>query len=366
MSQPPQDPKNDPSIPPPIPPKAGLKTQAQADPSATPARPPLPPGALEESRQGKPNTPAQSPPPPPKEIEAFGPYRFLKKIGHGGMAEVFLARRHDDPSSVAPIVIKRLHPQLEQDREAVDLFLTEADVTSMLEHPNVIRVYDSGEVDGRYFMAMEYVHGKDLEQIFERFRYKNILMEPKIAAHIVCEILRGLHHVHHAKTPSGRPLGIVHRDLTPSNIYISAKGHIKLGDFGVAKLVGVEGWTMSGSLKGKLGYLSPEQVAGGEPSLHIDLWATGIMLYELVSGQRAFIGDNELDIMLQIKAAKVPKAKHGPKPLRRIIARALHKKLKKRYESADAFLIELLQFNSLEGRPPSPEELVQYLTASLA
>ncbi|MEO0812188.1 MAG: serine/threonine-protein kinase, partial [Myxococcota bacterium] len=201
----------------------------------------------------------------PKPIEQFGDYKLLRKIGQGGMAEVFLATSDRHPGA-PPVVIKRLHQELEKNRDAVDLFLTEADVTLLLDHPNVIRVYDSGEVGNRYYMAMEYVHGKDLEQIWARFQQKGTVMPPDIAVHICIEMLKGLQYAHEAKAPSGRKLGIVHRDVTPSNIYISSTGALKLGDFGVAKLIGMEGWTMAGSLKGKLGYLSPEQVAGEPPS----------------------------------------------------------------------------------------------------
>lgn len=303
-------------------------------------------------------------------IERFGRYLLLRKIGQGGMAEVFLARAEDAPPNSAPIVIKRLHQELERNRDAVDLFLTEADVTLMLDHPNIIRVYDSGEAGNRYYMAMEYVHGKDLEQIADRFRQKGLLMDPDCAVHLMIEVLRGLSYVHQAKTPSGRLLGIVHRDVTPSNIYVSSSGQVKLGDFGVAKLVGVEGWTMAGSIKGKLGYLSPEQVGGQPPSPGIDIWAASIILFELLAGSRAFVGDNELDIMLRIKAAKLPKLrklnKAAPKQLQKILEKALHRKERKRFADAAALLQALEEYRGKHGRSYTPQELVQYLTQTLS
>lgn len=286
------------------------------------------------------------------------------------MAEVFLATDDEAPAGSPPVVIKRMHAELERDRDAVDLFLTEADVTLLLSHPNVIRVYDSGEVDGRYYMSMEYVHGKDLEQIADRFKAKNMYMDPAWAVYIVTEMLKGLGYVHGAKTPSGRDLGIVHRDVTPSNIYVSSTGQVKLGDFGVAKLVGVEGWTMAGSIKGKLGYLSPEQIAGDPPSQSIDLWATAIILYELLCNGRAFTGANELDIMLRIKGAKVAKLrkvhKGAPKALEKILQCALHKKEKKRYQSADEFIGGLDAYQEKDGKQYTPESLVQYIGQALA
>ncbi|HET6347359.1 MAG TPA: serine/threonine-protein kinase [Myxococcota bacterium] len=303
-------------------------------------------------------------------LETFGKYHLLRKIGQGGMAEVFLAQADDAPQGAAPVVIKRLHQTLEKDRDAVDLFLTEADVTMMLDHPNIIRVYDSGEVGNRYYMAMEYVAGKDLEQIFERYQSKERRMDVNVAVHVMCEVLRGLDYVHQARTASGRPLGIVHRDVTPSNIYISNTGHVKLGDFGVAKLMGMEKWTMSGSIKGKLGYLSPEQVGGQAPTQSIDLWAAAVILFELVSGQRVFTGENELDVMLRIRDAKVPELrkvdKEAPKTLSKILERALHKKEKKRYATAGELLQDLLAFQQREGQPVAPDALVKYLVSTLA
>lgn len=302
--------------------------------------------------------------------EMFGKYELLRKIGQGGMAEVFLARQTDAPPDAPHVVIKRLHQELERDRDAVDLFLTEADVTLMLAHPNVIRVYDSGEASGRYYMAMEYVHGKDLEQITARFHQKSLTMEPDCAVHIVLQILAGLDYVHSAKTPSGRELGIVHRDVTPSNVYVSSSGNVKLGDFGVAKLVGVEGWTMAGSIKGKLGYLSPEQIAGQPPSQSIDLWSAAVIFFEMLSGERLFVGENELDVMLRIKAAKAPKLrkinKNAPKQLEKILLRALHKKERKRFVKAADFANELLQYRAKYGRTYTETDMVRYLSQTLS
>ena len=303
-------------------------------------------------------------------IERFGKYQLLRKIGQGGMAEVFLATADDAPAGSPPIVVKRLHRELERDRDAVDLFLTEADVTVMLHHPNIIRVLDSGEAVGRYYIAMEYVQGRDLDRIMNRLFEKGLSLAPDAAVHLAMEVLKGLEYVHRAVTPSGRALGIVHRDVTPSNIFVSAQGEVKLGDFGVAKLIGVEGWTVPGSIKGKLGYLSPEQVAGEQPSQSIDLWAIAVILYELLSGSRLFTGNTELDVMLRIRDAKVPDLrkvnKEAPKPLAKILERALHKKERKRFHGAQEFHDELARWRDASGRAYAPQELVSYLSSVLA
>ena len=303
-------------------------------------------------------------------VERFGHYNLLRKIGQGGMAEVWLATVEGAPQEAPPVVVKRLHQELERNPDAVDLFLTEADVTLLLEHPNVIKVYDSGEFNNRYYMAMEYVHGKDLQQIFDRFCAKGAVMEPLVAAYIASEMLRGLDYVHQAKTPSGKPLGIVHRDVTPANIFVSSQGEVKLGDFGVAKLVAVESWTMAGSVKGKLGYLSPEQIAAEPPSQSIDLWAAAIIFWELLAGERAFVGDNELDVMLRIKKGKVPAVrkanKNAPRTLEKILKRALHRKEKKRYPHAAAFLAALHEVVATQPVQLDAAKLVTYLTQALA
>lgn len=302
--------------------------------------------------------------------ERFGPYTLVRKIGQGGMAEVYLAYRDGQQPNTPPVVVKRLHQELENNRDAVDLFLTEADVTLLLEHPNVIRVHDSGEAGGRYYMAMEYVHGKDLGQITDRLEQLGRRFDIDISVHVVIEMLKGLAYVHQAKTVSGRDLGIVHRDVTPSNVYISTTGNVKLGDFGVAKLVGVEGWTMAGSLKGKLGYLSPEQIAGESPTQAIDLWSASIVLFEMLAGQRAFVGENELEVMLRIKAAKVPNLRKlnpdVPKPLVKIVEKALHKRERKRYQSAQEMLDALLEYRAEHGQTLDEAGLVQLLTQRLS
>jgi serine/threonine protein kinase len=303
-------------------------------------------------------------------IERFGKYLLQRKIGQGGMAEVWLAVADDAAPGSPPVVVKRLHRELERDRDAVDLFLTEADVTLMLNHPNIIRVYDSGEIANRYYMAMEYVQGRDLERIMDRLAEKNVNIDPSAAVHMIMEVLKGLDYVHSAKTPSGRELGIVHRDVTPSNVFISSKGEVKLGDFGVAKLMAVEGWTMAGSIKGKLGYLSPEQVAGEPPSAMIDLWAAGVILYELLTCSRGFTGDTELAIMLRIRDAKMePLRKRNPaapKALEKILEQALHKKEKKRFQTAHEFEEALAKYVQKEGRTYTSAELVTYLSSVLS
>ncbi len=280
----------------------------------------------------------------PEIIEDFGPYQLIRRIGQGGMSEVFLARKKASPND-PPIVVKRLHRELESKPETVDLFLTEADVTLLLDHPNVVHVYDSGEYNGRYYIAMEYLNGADLAYILRLAIVKNVDFPMNLAFYIVKEILKGLEYIHNAKSPSGKALGIVHRDITPSNIWISQDGSVKLGDFGVAKLVGVESWTISGNIKGKLGYFTPEQMRGAPITKAIDLYCAAIILYEILTKHNCYTGKNELEVMLNIRNAKyVNPRKYRPDipwRLKWFIDKVLSKHPSRRFATASEFLAAL-------------------------
>ncbi len=277
-------------------------------------------------------------------IEDFGPYEFIRRIGQGGMSEVFLARQKERPNDPM-VVVKRLHQELEEKPETVDLFLTEADVTLLLDHPNVVHVYDSGEFAGRYYIAMEYMDGADLSNIILTAIAKKVVIPFNIAFYITHEILKGLEYIHSAKSLAGKPLGIVHRDITPSNIWISHDGTVKLGDFGVAKLVGVESWTISGNIKGKLGYFTPEQMRGAPVTQTIDLYCAAIILYELLTRKNCYTGQTELEIMLKIRDAKYenPRKYRPDMPwrLKWFLDKVLNKHPGRRFADATAFLAAL-------------------------
>ncbi|MCC6808325.1 MAG: serine/threonine protein kinase [Deltaproteobacteria bacterium] len=287
-------------------------------------------------------------------VERFGKYDLLRKIGQGGMAEIFAAKDRDGQvQGGAEIVVKRLHRELEKSREVIELFTTEADVTLLLNHPGLIRVYEGGEIDGRYYMAMEFVRGWTLEALMEILETEAKPFDLDASVHIVAQVLEVMEYVHQAKLPSGRPLGLIHRDVTPSNIYVTYAGEVKLGDFGVAKLVGVDSWTMAGSIKGKIGYLAPEQVAGLPMEQSIDRYAAAIVLYEMICGRRCFLGENELEIMLKIRDAKVTKPRKLneaiPRKLQSIVMKALERKPKCRYKSSREFADALYDYRDRYG-----------------
>jgi serine/threonine-protein kinase len=293
-------------------------------------------------------------------VERFGRFDLWKKIGQGGMAEVFLSTDRDG-GIAGEFVVKRMHRELESKREAVELFTTEADVTLLLKHPGIVEVLESGEIDGRYYMAMELIRGWTLEELGDILFAKDQALEPDPAVHIIMRVLETLRYIHAATSKTGRPLGLVHRDVTPSNVYVTYEGDVKIGDFGVAKLAAVEGWTMAGSLKGKLGYLAPEQVAGKPPDQSIDRYAAAIMLYELLTGKACFEGENELDVMLHIRDAKYAKPRKlrpsVPRALQRIVCKALRKWPSWRFKTADAFLAALADYRDRYGERVIADDL---------
>lgn len=230
--------------------------------------------------------------------QKFGRYWLQEKMGHGGMAEVFRATLGPDPHTYAfDIALKRLHPHLEGDRNQVDMFMTEADVAKVLKHENIVRVYEAGLIDGHAFIAMEYIWGLDLSQVIQRLRQKRIRLPPDLALYVVLQIVRALDYVHRAEAPGGQPMEMIHRDVTPSNIYVTYDGHVKLADFGVARVSFLESDDERQTLKGKVSYMPPELLAGGELEPGVDLWAISVTLYEMLAMQKIYEGTSETDIM---------------------------------------------------------------------
>ncbi|MHC4997029.1 MAG: serine/threonine protein kinase, partial [Planctomycetota bacterium] len=193
-------------------------------------------------------------------MERFGSFTLFERIGFGGMCEVFRARRDGDERDYA---LKRLHAQLEENPEVVDLFLTEADIAVMLKHPNLITAYESGEVEGHYFISMELVDGLDLNRAERLAQTQARPVELQLALHIVSEVCNGLDYLHNARSPAGRSFELVHRDVSPDNVFLTRSGKVKVADFGLAKLGALETITaVIGTVKGKLPFMAPEQLRG--------------------------------------------------------------------------------------------------------
>ncbi len=222
----------------------------------------------------------------------FGKYLLCERIGAGGMAEVFRAMLRGASGFEKDVVIKRLRTDVTERPDAVQMLVREAKIAVSLRHSTIVQVLELGEVDGQYYIAMEFVHGRDLHKIIEACAVRAMAVPPAIAAHIGMQVALGLDYAHRRTAPGGTPLGIVHRDVSPTNVMVSAEGEVKVLDFGIATARGTEFATQDGLIKGTYPYLSPEQAAGRPLDHRSDLFSLGSVLYELCTLRRAFLEDN--------------------------------------------------------------------------
>jgi len=235
----------------------------------------------------------------------FGKYEILQLLGRGGMAEVYKARAVEGPRKGQLVALKRLTPRLASDPEAVDLFCGEADVSAMLKHPNIVEVFEAGVVGEVYYLAMEYVDGRDLALILARCRERRIFLPVNFAVHIAKATLEALGYAHEARSPTGLHLNIVHCDVSPSNLFISRLGEIKLGDFGIAKVRSLGDGDQNGTLWGKLAYLAPEQLERRPLTTQVDLWGAATILYEALTNQRAIQGADNDETQEALRAGRI-------------------------------------------------------------
>lgn len=283
-----------------------------------------------------------------REGSTFGRYVLLDKIGVGGMAEILRAKTFGAAGFEKEFAIKLILPQLVDDEEFVDMFINEAKIAVSLYHANIVQVFDLGQIEEQYYIAMEFVHGKDLLDVLARCADLEIKLPFHIVLFITMEMLKGLDFAHRAKNPYGEDLNIVHRDVSPSNILISYAGDVKVGDFGVAKAAVKRSLTESGTLKGKVGYMSPEQVMGERIDARSDVFSAGIVFFEALSMRRLFTGQSDLNIMLSIRDNDITEHldRAGPLPsdLKEIVCRAMARHREERYQSAGEFYQALVDF----------------------
>ncbi len=220
----------------------------------------------------------------------FGDYVAVERLGAGGMAEVYLAARPQD-RDVELAAVKRLLPHLAWDLEFLRMFLAEAELASGLHHPNIARVYDFGTAQGGHYLVMEYVHGATLRDVLKTLDTQRVPLDFGVG--VVAELATALHYAHEWVAPDGSVTGIVHRDVSPSNVMLASDGRMKLLDFGIARIHGRTQHTRAGTIKGKIGYMSPEQCRGDAVDRRSDVFGLGILLYELCVQERAFFADND-------------------------------------------------------------------------
>jgi len=271
----------------------------------------------------------------------FGKYTLIRKLATGGMAELFLAIQKSVAGFEKLIVIKRILPSMNQDRAFIEMLLHEARIAATLSHPNIVQIFDVGQADGQYFIAMEHVHGEDLRSIVRQMKKQGVLEFPlEHALAIVLGMCSGLAYAHDKRDLDNSHLGIVHRDISPQNVVVTFTGDVKIVDFGMAKSDSRGGFeqTKSGKLKGKVPYMSPEQARGDDLDARSDLFATGVMLFELTTGKRLFKGASEYETLKLICEREYPRPSDirpdYPVDLEPIVMRALAKDRADRYQSA--------------------------------
>ena len=283
--------------------------------------------------------------------DAFGRYTLVKRLGAGGMGEVFLAR---DSVSNEELVLKRILPHLTENPRFLRLFLDETRIASRLIHPNIARIHELGEVEGTWFVAMELVSGKDLRELLKRSREQGHHVPLEVALGVAVEIARGLSHAHAATDAQGRSLHVVHRDVSPHNILIGRSGEVKLIDFGVAKAANKSVHTGTGILKGKFPYMAPEQAHAKPVDPRTDVFALGIVLWEMICARYLFRGKTDAVTLKLVREAQVPTPStlrdDVPEALDRVVLKALRKEPRDRYPTAEAFREALSTV--LAGLPP--------------
>ncbi|MBV8760786.1 MAG: protein kinase [Deltaproteobacteria bacterium] len=273
----------------------------------------------------------------------FGRYSLIERLAVGGMAELFVATSPGEHGFQKKVVIKRLLPQLIGDETYTAMFIDEAKLTARLVHPKIAQTFELGKVDGALYIAMEYVDGIDVLALLREFAARRRRVDPQLAAWIAHEVLDALDYAHNLKDDTGQPLGIVHRDISPSNVLCSVRGDVKLVDFGIARAKDPDRAhkSKSGTLKGKYGYMSPEQVIELPLDGRSDVFSVGVVLAELLTGRRLFAAPNELDVLLMVRDAKLGRFdKYGfdiEPGLQTIVRKALKKPLEERWASAAAF-----------------------------
>jgi serine/threonine protein kinase len=297
----------------------------------------------------------------------LGRYQILKQLATGDVADVLLARATGLEGFARHVVIKCIRPELATEQRLIESFLEEARIAAALHHQNVVQVHDIGEQDGRYFFAMEYVHGEEVRQLIAKMRERDEQVPIGHLIAIITAVAAGLHHAHEQRSPTGEPLGLVHRDVCPANILLGYDGSVKLVDFGMAKAALRSTKTASGTLKGKASYMSPEQCMGKGIDRRTDTFALGIVLYELATSQRLFKGANEFLTMSAIVEGSVPAPSTFrpdiPPALDEIVLRALAREPEARYQTAEDLRAALERFAIEHELRASNKALADYLTA---
>tara|TARA_R110002096_G_scaffold423452_1_gene630587 strand:- start:50399 stop:53155 length:2757 start_codon:yes stop_codon:yes gene_type:complete len=295
----------------------------------------------------------------------FGKYYLLERINVGGMAEVFRAKQFGVEGFERLVAVKRILPNIAEDKEFIEMFVDEAKISVQLNHANIAQVFDLGHEEGSYYIALEHIHGRDLRAIFDRNRNQGEPMPVPQACFVIMKVCEGLDYAHNKRDESGRELALVHRDVSPQNVIVSHEGEVKLIDFGIAKAAGRGSQTQAGILKGKFGYMSPEQVRGLPVDRRSDVFSCGIVLYELLTGERLFVGESDFSTLEKVRNVEIlPPSTYNRKiqpELERIVLKALAKDVEDRYQNAIDLHDELQAFVYTSGEFYSRKDLASWM-----
>ena len=287
----------------------------------------------------------------------MGDYGVLRRMAVGGMAEIFLARKAGAANVDRLVVLKRILPQFAHNEDFVQMFLNEARIASTLHHPNIVQVHSIGEERGQYFFAMEYLHGEDLARILARAEQAGYALQLDSVLSIMIRVCAGLHYAHE-RTANGKPLGIVHRDVSPHNVFVTYDGGVKLLDFGIAKATTSIGKTKSGALKGKVEYMSPEQAFSQPVDRRSDVFCIGILLWELTTGRRLYRRRSDLESLKALTEEDAPApstvVSSYPAELERIVLKCLRRKPEERWETCEELQAALDTFGKTQSFTVSP------------
>ncbi len=297
-------------------------------------------------------------------------YRVIERLASGGMAEVFLAESAGIEGFKKQVAIKRVLPHLSEKKRFIAMFLDEARLSASLSHSNVAQVFDIGVGDSAYFIVMEYVDGADLKAVIEFMRRENQRFSVEAACFIAAKICEGLTYAHELRGTDGTELQIVHRDMSPPNVLLTKHGEIKIVDFGLAKATSQLEKSEAGIIKGKFSYLSPEAAQGLDVDARTDIFAVGIILWEMLSGRRLFLGDTDYGTVKLVQAAKIPSL-HAenpaiPRELDAVLARALARDPAARYSSARDLGRDLTTLLYKLGRPVSAYDIAELVRGAMA
>jgi serine/threonine protein kinase len=294
----------------------------------------------------------------------YGPYQLLERVAVGGMAEVFRAKRTGVEGFEKVVAVKRILSHLSDNKEFVDMFIDEAKMVAGLAHPNVAQIFDLGKHEKNYWIAMEYVHGRDLRTIIRRTREHGLKIPLDISTFVVSKVCAALEYAHRKKDDKGQPMLIVHRDISPQNILISFEGDVKLTDFGIAKAASKASTTDKGALRGKLLYMSPEQAWGKPMDKRSDVFSLGIVFYEMLTEQKPFLGTSETSILETVRECRVPPPTtindKIPEKLESVVMKALERDPEVRYQDAGEMLRDLERVLH-EWQPATASGLVRFL-----